>query len=80
MLSLFAVIAFDRIGWNSSLFNMDKIKGFFSSPSSILTDSAGDTNGADSAERGVIAEALDASTLSWSTRIQVRNRISLLFR
>ena len=62
------------------LFNMDKIKGFFSSPSSILTDSAGDTNGADSAERGVIAEALDASTLSWSTRIQVRNRISLLFR
>ena len=50
---------------------MDKIKGFFSSPHSVLTDSAGDTNGADSAERGVIAEALDASTLSWSTRIQV---------
>ena len=66
--------------WMEQLFNMDKIKGFFSSPSSILTDSAGDTNGADSAERGVIAEALDASTLSWSTRIQVRNRISLLFR
>ena len=53
---------------------MDKIKGFFSSPSSALTDSAEDTNGADSAERGIIAEALDASTLSWSTRIQVRRQ------
>ena len=50
---------------------MDKIKGFFSFPSSVLTDSAEDTNGADSAERGIIAEALDASSLSWSTRIQV---------
>ena len=55
---------------------MDKVKGFFSSPSAVLTDSAGDTNGADSAERGIIAEALDASSLSWSTRIQVRFRLN----
>ena len=53
---------------------MDRVKGFFSSPSSILADSAGDTDGggADSAERGIIAETLDASTISWSTRIKVR--------
>ena len=61
---------------------MDKLRGMLSrnystqeneadgsSPSTAATSSAATPN-ADTAERGMIAEALDASSLSWTTRMQ----------
>ncbi len=49
---------------------MDKLKSFFSGTGGAVEDGSGDNGAAADDERGIIAEALDASTLSWKTRVQ----------